>query len=101
MKLTTISTLGVVVALAAASLLPGNYGLAEEASLMDAAGGKSATRAASTGDNATAYANATVAGLLLLSDVSVFVVVGYVLLEVPCLCMTACPPLYLPLHALF
>ena len=54
MKLTTISTLGVVVALAAASLLPENYGLAEEASVMGAAGAK----------NETASFNATAADLL-------------------------------------
>ena len=83
MKLTTISTLGVVVALAAASLLPGNYGLAEEASVMGAARAKNETGAESTGANTTASFNATAADLL--SDVSVFLVVGSVLLETPCL----------------
>ena len=83
MKLTTISTLGVVVALAAASLLPGNYGLAEEASVMGAARAKNETGAESTGANTTASFNATAADLL--SNVSVFLVVGSVLLETPCL----------------
>ena len=83
MKLTTISTLGVVVALAAASLLPGNYGLAEEASVMGAARAKNETGAESTGANTTASFNATAVDLL--SDVSVFLVVGYVLLEATCL----------------
>ena len=83
MKLTTISTLGVVVALAAASLLPGNYGLAEEASVMGAARAKNETGAQSTGANTTASFNATAADLL--SNVSVFLVVGSVLLETPCL----------------
>ena len=84
MKLMTISTLGVVVALAAASLLPGNYGLAEEASVMGAARAKNETGAESTGANTTASFNATAADLV--SDVSVFLVVGYVLLEAACLC---------------
>ena len=55
MKLTTISTLGVVVALAAALLLPGNF--------LGAAGAKNETGAESTGANTTASFNATAADL--------------------------------------
>ena len=64
MKLTTISTLSVVVALASAS--HADDGLAENASVMDTAGAENATGAESTGANATAYTNAT--ALDLLSD---------------------------------
>ena len=85
MKLTTISTLGVVVALAAASLLPGNYGLAEEASVMGAARAKNETGAESTGANTTAASFNATAADLLSNVVSVFLVVGSVLLEAPCL----------------
>ena len=87
MKLTTISTLGVVVALATASLLQGNDGLAETASRR--------RRLTNTTTNTTASFNATAVDLL--SDaVSVFLVVGYILLEATCLCaeegtLTLCP----------
>ena len=82
MKLTTISTLGVVVALATASLLQGNDGLAETASRRRRR--RRLTNTTTTGANTTASFNATAADLL--SDVSVFLVVGYVLLEATCLC---------------
>ena len=78
MKLTSISTLGVVVALATASLLQGNDGLAETASRR-----RRLTNTTTTGANTTASFGATAADLL--SNVSVFVVVGYVLLEATCL----------------
>ena len=81
MKLTTISTLGVVVALATASLLQGNDGLAETASLRRRR--RRLTNTTTTGANTTASFNATAADLL--SNVSVFLVVGSVLLETPCL----------------
>ena len=75
MKLTTISTLSVVVALTAASLLPGNDGLAESASVNETAGANVAVDAKNagegTGANATAHSNATTAALDLLSNVSV------------------------------
>ena len=85
MKLTTISTLSVVVALTAASLLPGNDGLAESASVNETAGANVATDAKNAGEgngaNTTAFGNAT-AALASLSDagdgVSVFLVVSYV-----------------------
>ena len=80
MKLTTISTLGVVVALATASLLQGNDGLAETASRRRR---RRLTNTTTTGANTTASFGATAADLL--SNVSVFVVVGYVLLEATCL----------------
>ena len=80
MKLTTISTLGVVVALATASLLRGNDGLAETASRRRR---RRLTNTTTTGANTTASFGATAADLL--SNVSVFVVVGYVLLEATCL----------------
>ena len=81
MKLTTISTLGVVVALATASLLQGNDGLAETASRRRRR--RRLTNTTTTGANTTASFGATAADLL--SNVSVFVVVGYVLLEATCL----------------
>ena len=68
MKLTTISTLGVVVALATASLLQGNDGLAETASR------RRRVCETTTGANTTASFNATAADLL--SNVSVFLVEG-------------------------
>ena len=80
MKLTTISTLGVVVALATASLLQGNDGLAETASRRRR---RRLTNTTTTGANTTASFGATAADLL--SNVSVFLVVGYVLLEATCL----------------
>ena len=83
MKLTTISTLSVVVALTAASLLPGNDGLAQSASVNETAGANVAADAKNagegTGANATTHSNATTAALDLLSDVvSVVLVVSYV-----------------------
>ena len=74
MKLTSISTLGVVVALATASLLQGNDGLAETASRRRR---RRLTNTTTTGANTTASFNATAADLL--SNVSVFLVVGYYL----------------------
>ena len=82
MKLTTISTLSVVVALTAASLLPGNDGLAESASVNETAGANVATDAKNAGEgngaNATAHGNATTALDSLSNTVSVFLVGSYV-----------------------